>query len=414
MGKVRDWNFYANVIDGALFSFALSLVSQQTVLPLFVKKIGGGNIALGLIPVLWTLGFNVPQIAVARWAQSHPRKKGLLLKTALAQRLPWLLLAFVSFVVFERVGTEVALILFFAVYALAAIAGSVNFPVWFDLIATLTPVHSRGRLFAARSILGSLLGIAGGGVATLILALLAYPSSFALLFLLTFLAMMVSYLFLVSLREQQDAWQQGSLPELGLPSALMQILRGHHNFRNFLIADALLMSSTMANAFYTVNAFKRFSLPDEYAGVFTVAMMASMIAGSLLFGYLADRVGHKINLMISGLATAMACVVALTAPVVELYMLVFVGLSWSLGVAMISRFTIVAELCSEQQRPTYIALANLITSPFVLFGIVAGVMADLMGYASVFAAAGVLALASAGWYWHYVREPRQSVVPGSA
>lgn len=62
------WNFAANVCDGALFSLALSLVSQQTLLPVLVKKMGGNNVAVGLIPVLWTAGFNFPQIFVANFA----------------------------------------------------------------------------------------------------------------------------------------------------------------------------------------------------------------------------------------------------------------------------------------------------------------------------------------------------------
>ena len=88
-----DWNFIANVMDGGLFSLAMSFVSQQTILPLFVQKLGGGNIAVGLIPVVWILGFNLPQILAAPYAQQRTRKKGLLLRTAMLQRIPWLLLA---------------------------------------------------------------------------------------------------------------------------------------------------------------------------------------------------------------------------------------------------------------------------------------------------------------------------------
>ena len=80
-------NFAANVMDGAFFSLAMSFVSQQALLPVFVKAIGGGNIAVGLIPVLWTFGFNFPQVFIARNAQRARDKKSLLLLTAMGQRL---------------------------------------------------------------------------------------------------------------------------------------------------------------------------------------------------------------------------------------------------------------------------------------------------------------------------------------
>jgi len=55
-------NYRINIADGAMFSFAMALVSQQTVIPVFIKSIGGSSIAIGMIPVIWTIGFNFPQI----------------------------------------------------------------------------------------------------------------------------------------------------------------------------------------------------------------------------------------------------------------------------------------------------------------------------------------------------------------
>src|SRR5690606_14815346 len=86
-------NFVLNVLDGAVFAFGLSFAARTTVLPLFVQHLGGGNLAVGLLPVLWTLGFHLPQLAIAHHAGQVASKKGLVLRTGLVQRLPWLLLA---------------------------------------------------------------------------------------------------------------------------------------------------------------------------------------------------------------------------------------------------------------------------------------------------------------------------------
>src|SRR4051812_46760703 len=90
--RVQRNNFIANTFDGDLFSLGFSLASQQTVLPVFVKNLGGNNFHLGLIPVLWTAGVNFPQIFIAPYAERFALKKPLFLKTALFQRLPWLIL----------------------------------------------------------------------------------------------------------------------------------------------------------------------------------------------------------------------------------------------------------------------------------------------------------------------------------
>lgn len=394
-------------MDGALFAFAMSFVSLQTVLPVFVKKMGGSNVAVGLIPVLWTIGFNFPQILIVNYAQRAPLKKKLMLKTALAQRIPWLLLAIASYFLVTEEGSDISQILFFVLFTLAAVGGSINLPVWFDLIAKITPVHMRGRLFAVRSIAGSILGILGGWVVKIVLDTVPYPENFALLVMLAFSMMMMSYIFLLSLKEEVEVSGKVKLVHGDYLRRLPTILGRERNYRNFLVADALIITATMAHAFFAVNAIEKFSLSDAYAGTFTIVMMASMIVGSLFFGYLADHFGHRLNLLISAVSTAIASLVALLASGVELYLVVFVGSAITVGLGGISRLSLIAELCSEGERPTYIALANMITSPFVLSGILAGWIANYLGYNGVFSIAGVFALASAIWLMTMVEEPRK-------
>src|SRR5262245_46502716 len=104
--RLVRWNFVANVCDGGLFAMAMSFVSLQTVLPVFVKKIGGSSVAVGLIPVLWTVGFNFPQIFVANFGQHFVHKKPLVLATAMLQRIPWLLLAVISYFMIDQTSSE--------------------------------------------------------------------------------------------------------------------------------------------------------------------------------------------------------------------------------------------------------------------------------------------------------------------
>ncbi len=400
-------NFVANALDGALFAFALSLVSMHTVVPVFVKKMGGSNVAVGLIPVVWTIGFNFPQILIANYAQRFRSKKRLLLKTAIGQRIPWLLLAVVSYFWVTEDGSDVGLVLFFTLFALAAVGGSINLPVWFDLIAKITPVHLRGRLFAARSILGAILGVVGGWIVRMVLDSFPYRDSFALMLFLAFGVMMISYVFLAILKEENGVAPEPRVDYRHFLHKLPDILEHERNYRNFLIADALLITATMAHAFFAVNAIEKFDLSDLHAGTFTIAMMTGMIIGSLVFGFLADRFGHRLNLLLSAGSTAIACTVALIAPNVEFYLIVFVGSAFTVGLVMISRLPLIAELSPERQRPTYGALSNFITSPFVLSGILAGWLANHFGYNVVFFSGGALAMVASVWLMAMVDDPRK-------
>lgn len=402
-------NFIANVLDGAFFAFGLAFVSQQTVLPVFVHQIGGGNVAIGLIPVFWMLGFNLPQIFIAGHAQKLPAKKRLLLKTAFGQRLPWLLLGLLTLLVIPHVNAPVRLLGFFLLYGAAAAGGSFNLPVWFDMLAKMTPVALRGRLFAARLILGGLLGIVAGILVKRILDSYSFPASFALLFFLCFTMMMVSYYQLTILREPRGKRVEAEIHAGTLLRSLPQLLRRERNYRNFIIADALQYLAWMANAFFTVHALKKFTLTDSAAGTFTAIMMGSTILGNLAFGFLADHFGQRLNLILCALMMALACTLALLVDTLFLYNLVFVASAFALSLIQISRLPMIAELCREDERPTYVALASLFSSPFILAGTAGGWVADHFGYNPVFVFAGLCALAAAIWLAVVVQEPRSVV-----
>ncbi|MBN2413080.1 MFS transporter [candidate division KSB1 bacterium] len=399
-------NFVSNWLDGSFYAFAMSFVSNVTVVPVFVKYLGGSNVAVALIYVIWNIGFNLPQIFISNYAGRLEFKKRFVLKTAFIQRVPWLLMALFSFFIVSRISRTSGLIMFFVIFAITAITGSINMPAWFDLVAKVTPVHLRGRLFAARSILGSVLGITGGWVVVHVLENINYPYSFGLLFLLTFIVTLISYIFVAMIREYYPNSKKKAIPHYIYFRRLTKILKRHHNFRNFIIADALLKIALMADVFYSVHALEKFSLSNSTVGKFTIVMMVSMIAGNLLFGQIADRVGHRINLVIASVATTVSCVFAFFSTHVYLYAIVFVGSAFTVLLVNISRLSIISELCNEEDRPTYVALANLMTSPFILSSLLGGWIANSQGYNIVFIISGLFALCATFCLIFFVKEPR--------
>ena len=101
------------------------------------------------------------------------------------------------------------------------------------------------------------------------------------------------------------------------------------------------------------------------------------------------------------------CLIAVITPPLSIYFLVFIGAAFTTSLLGISRLTMIAEICNEEDRPTYVALTNMITSPFVLLGIGGGWLANRFGYQIVFVIAGIFALIASIWYYKMVEEPRQ-------
>jgi MFS family permease len=218
--------------------------------------------------------------------------------------------------------------------------------------------------------------------------------------------MMISYIFLLFIKEESPNPPKEQFNYSQFFKRLSTIIKSEKNYRNFLVFDSLLMLANMSHAFFTVYAFEKFYLSDGYAGTFTIVMMISIIIGSIYFGYVADKLGHKRNLIYASGFTAFACAAALLSPFVELYFIVFIGSALNLTLLQVSRLTIIAEICIEEDRPTYIALSNLVTAPFVLSGIFGGLLVKHFGYHTLFIIAGLFALASLIWLVYMVQEPR--------
>jgi MFS family permease len=135
-------------------------------------------------------------------------------------------------------------------------------------------------------------------------------------------------------------------------------------------------------------------------------MMVSMVFGSLIFGHLADLHGHKNNLLYMSLFTLAACLIALIAVNVYFYYLVFVFAALATAMIQVSRITLVAEMCNDEERAIYAAITNIVTVPFILTGILAGWLAYYLKYNSVFIICIFISALAAYWYKYKVIEPR--------
>ena len=47
-GKDDNWNFGVNLLDNMFYTLAISLVSQETIMPLLVSQLSGSPVAAGL------------------------------------------------------------------------------------------------------------------------------------------------------------------------------------------------------------------------------------------------------------------------------------------------------------------------------------------------------------------------------
>ena len=405
--KDRNWNFTVNVLDNMFYALAISLVSQETIMPLLVSRLTDSPLAVGLIPAIFSLSFLLPQLLVANHAQGLKRKLPfVLLLSGLLQRLPYPLIG-LALLLFALEAPGLALALFYIGIAAAALGGGVVTPAWFTMIGKVIPTRRRGIFFGLADGGGLLIGVAGAYFVGRILDAVEYPGNFSLLFLIAGLPLAISWIALSLTREPESDDVKQSVPLRHYLKQLPAVLRQHANYRRFLAGYALLRLSMMAVSFFIIMGDKRFGLSGADIGSLTAIFIGSQAVLRLTFGWLGDRWGHKRNLVISAASMALAAIFVLSATSVLGLIPAFICLACAISSDMVSHFNIVLEFATPAERPTFIGLTNTLMAPFTFAGpILAGWLADEFDISALFVASLICGIIGAALLSWWVREPR--------
>ncbi len=402
------WNFSVNLLDGVIFTFGSSFISSTTILPLFLSKLTTNPLAFGLLAVIAQAGWFLPQLFTANLMERLARKKPVVVNLGMfLERLPiWVMLT-AALVASRRPVLALALVL--GGYAWHALGAGIVAVSWQDLIARCFPVTQRGKFFGTTSFVGAGVGAVGAVLSTWLLNRYAFPANFGYTFAIAATAMTFSWVFLALTREPVQATttrRRGSIEYL---ASLPALLRSDENFRRFLITRMMLALGGMGSGFITVTAVTRWHIPDSTAGFFTLALLAGQTVGTLLFGFLADRFGHKLCLELGTVTGLAGCLVAWLAPGPGWYFAVFVLLGFLSGAVLVSGILIVMEFSEPERRPTYVGIANtgvgLVGAVAPLFG---AALAEA-GFAWLFAASAAVYLITLALFHGWVREPRHTI-----
>jgi MFS family permease len=405
-GNLRR-NFTALSLDYGLFMLGMTFSSTATMLPALAERLGAPSLIIAAFPTLALLGRSLPALFSPHLIEPLPRKLPFVLTYTLWERLPWLGLAIAVFALGEsRPGLVLALL----VLTLAAVSmvGGYLGPAWMELVGKTIPAAYRGRFFAAGSTFSTGTGLLGAVLAAYLLQEYSFPLGYALCIGATFLALMASYGAMAMTREPAVRPARSALPLRSHLARLPAVLRVNRSFTWHLLGRGLAVLAMMVTGFYTVHALRSLGAAEWNVGSFTFAMLGAQSIGALGLGFLADRMGHRVSLMIGSISAAAAAALALAASDLLLYHGVFALAGVGLAAASVSAYNLVMELAGEEGRPTYIGVASAAQAPFALAApLLGGTLAETAGLPAVFVAAILLNVASAGVYLLRVQDPRR-------
>lgn len=441
-GRHFKRNFILGVATGAFVNLGMAFLDPVTVLPVFVAKLGGSSVLIGLVSALHGVGWFLPQIFASRLAETR-RRLIYMYRAAAVARIVCLVGA--AYAVFRITAENMHLALgaFVVLLFTAHLLGGVSAIPFLEITSKTIPVTSLGRFFGTRRLIGGALAVGAGMIVALVLKeqprgkwmpgpwfdLLqkaadrigltghAFPADFGVIFLMGALFMAIGVLAFWFAGE--DPATQVA-PSTGFVTHLksgFSLLRLDADYRRFYAVRICWQFTAMAFPFYVGFAYDRMGLPENLVGLFLSIWVGAGLFSNTVWGRLMDRRGNKIVLLITAIISVFPPLTILvldattargTPPgafALALVCSTFLLNGMVRSGRIISNITYLLEFAPEGRRPLYVGFMNSFSFPFMLTPLLAGViiqatnMKTLFALCLLFAALGVILSAK-------LREPR--------
>lgn len=403
------YNVIVNLLDGGFFGLGIGFGSFSTILPLFVASMTNSATLIGLVPAIHATGWLLPQLFTAGYTSRLRRYKRTVILTTIHERVPFLGFALVALLL-PKIGLQTGLIITFMLLTWQGLGGGFTANSWTSMISKIIPPESRGTFFGVQGAVANLFISAAAVGAGYLLNSFDSSLGFMVCFLFACVFFTFSWVSLALTREPAD--HEKVIEENPPPfwHGAGQILKRDRNFDWFLTARILSQFATMGFAFYIVYALRRFHMDEVMAGYFTATLTVAQTVANAGMGWLGDRVGHRLMLVIGAVAATLSSMLAWFAPSLAWFFPIFVLAGFSNVAIWTNGMTMTVDFSGENERPFYIGLAQTLTAPATIIApLIGGRIADAQGFVSTFAWSTVLSVVMLGILIFLVKEPRKPV-----
>ena len=411
--KVREnlkHNLIVNLWDGGMFGVALGFASFGTILPLFVASMTNSALLIGLVPAIHSVGWQFPQLFTASHVSRLRSYKRNVLMTTIHERVPFLGFALIALLI-PVIGTQIALVISFLLLIWQGLGGGFTANSWTSMISKIIPPESRGTFFGFQAGLANLFISFAAVGAGYLLDYLPSHLNFATCFFIASIFFTLSWIALAQTREPEDTEKVIPEEKTHFWDDSKKILNRNRNFNWFLSARFLSQFATMGFSFYIIYALRRFNMDAITAGYLTATLTISQTIANAGMGWLGDKLGHRLMLILGAFAALASSILAWNAtsivwfyPMFALAGLTYVSI-WTSGLAM------TVDFGTESERPIYIGLAQTLTAPAtILAPLLGGWIADSIGFIPTFSISIVLSAIVICILIFLVKDPRKQMI----
>jgi hypothetical protein len=332
------FNFVCHCLEGGFYMGGMAFLSPDAVLPKMVDTLGGTVAVVAMMPVLLGAAFSISQLFSAPLVERLPRLKPWVLTFGLLQRIPYLITGLL--LLSGRDLRDWMLTLVVLTPVISGLIGGLGVVAWMEMVTRMIPEKQRASGWAVRYVIQALIGIAAGPVIHWILTHQEGTQGYAIMHLIAFGFLGLSYLSQVPMREHLLATESEtpSKPYFSYLSSLPHLFFSTPHLVKLVIVRLTGMGYLMILGFLTKHALEVTQRPE---------------AG--------NRSGGKILLTTSRVICVIVCIWASSVSSYPAFLAAFFLVGFGLFVDRVGDLTLAAELCPIERRSTLQAVLGFAT-----------------------------------------------------
>jgi MFS family permease len=373
-------NFSLNIANGTLTKLAEKIISPNLTLAWIMHFFGATSIMIGALVPLKDAGSLLPQLAVSGKIRSFAVRKYFWAVSGLVQAFAWLAAA--GHIFFGNEDTiPIVLLILLLIFSIASGVASVAYK---DVVAKTIPKNTRGQMLSYRSTFGGILSLIAGVVLIFFIQDEADKAIYGFMFLFASVLWFVASFLFFMIDEEKGATEGGRNP-IQEAKAGIKLIKEETNFRNFLFTRALLMAVPLLQPFYVLVARDIDETSWSLLGYLIVVNGLANVLSSPFWGKIADQSATRL-MRISSLIAIGGGVFALLfyfSSDFNLGFFAFLPVFFINGIAYsgarLSRKTYLVDYAPDDNRATYVSVANTFIGLFTIVAAGFGVVAQVFG-----------------------------------
>lgn len=348
-------NFVCHWLEGGLYMGGAAFLQPETVMPKMVEQLGGTSAIIAIMPALLPAAFALMGLFVSPVVERLTRFKPWVMTFGILQRLPYLITGLLLW--FAQDAGPWLLPVVVLTPVVSGFLGGMGVVAWMEMVTRMLPERIRAAGWAARYIMQACIGMGAGAVIHQVLTHLPGQKGYAVLHLIAFFFLFLSWCAQLFMREQPSAathppatsyWSHlRSLPRMLLSQPfLLRWIAARFTGTGYLIVVSFL----------TIHALQTTGRPEADEGVFVSFQNVGTILGSLLAAWLGYHSGGKVLLILSRILCLGLCSWACWTSSFPGFLAAYFLFGFGLFIDRVGDLTLTAELCPQERRSTLQAI----------------------------------------------------------